>query len=216
MPVEWLLADEQVDGFVAMISRDKATEYAPSDFPDHPHTVYLAAVDEDGMAVSLINSIFDDFGSGISTPEYGVLFHSRGKAFRLEADHPNAIEGGKRPLHTIIPGMLSQDDRLVGPFGVMGGQYQAVGHAMLLSNMFNLGMNPQQALDAPRSFAHAGVLQLEDSHGAEMAGILSGLGHEVDFPSSPIGGGQAIIRDAANGVLVAGSDPRKDGHASGY
>ena len=216
VPVEWLLADEQVDGFVAMISRDKATEYAPSDFPDHPHTVYLAAVDEDGMAVSLINSIFDDFGSGISTPEYGVLFHSRGKAFRLEADHPNAIEGGKRPLHTIIPGMLSQDDRLVGPFGVMGGQYQAVGHAMLLSNMFNLGMNPQQALDAPRSFAHAGVLQLEDSHGAEMAGILSGLGHEVDFPSSPIGGGQAIIRDAANGVLVAGSDPRKDGHASGY
>ena len=216
VPVDWLLDDAQIKTFAAMIDMTKAQPFAASDFPTHPHTIYLAAVDKDGMAVSLINSIFDDFGSGISTPEYGVLFQSRGKAFRLDNNHPNRIVGGKRPLHTIIPGMITKGKDLVGPFGVMGGQYQAAGHAMLMSNLFAHGMNPQQALDAARSFAHSGVLQLESRHSSDIAEALKTRGHVLDYPSIPIGGGQAILRDLETGVYTAGSDPRKDGLAIGY
>ncbi|MCE2517395.1 MAG: gamma-glutamyltransferase family protein [Alphaproteobacteria bacterium] len=216
VPVDWLLSDESLATFVSMIDMKKAQPFDGEDFPTHPHTIYLAAVDKDGMAVSLINSIFDDFGSGISTPGYGVLFQSRGRAFRVDDHHPNRIAGGKRPLHTIIPGMITKGDQLVGPFGVMGGQYQAAGHAMLMSNLFAHGMNPQQALDAARSFGHAGVLQLEGSYSPEQAAELERRGHVLDYPSAPIGGGQAILRDLDTGVLVAGSDPRKDGMSGGF
>ena len=216
VPVDWLLDDKQIKSFAAKIDMEKAQVFADSDFPTHPHTIYLAAVDQDGTAVSLINSIFDDFGSGISTPEYGVLFQSRGKAFRLDNNHPNKIAGGKRPLHTIIPGMITKGQDLVGPFGVMGGQYQAAGHAMLISNLFAHGMNPQQALDAARSFAHGGILQLEGRHGDAIADALKARGHVLEYPSIPIGGGQAILRDLATGYYTAGSDPRKDGLAIGY
>jgi len=216
VPVDWLLDDAQISSFVKQIDLQQAKPVTPSDFPDHPHTIYLAAVDENGMAVSFINSIFDDFGSGISTPEFGILFQSRGRAFRLDDSHPNVIKGGKRPLHTIIPGMITQGDTLIGPFGVMGGQYQACGHAMLLSNLFALGLNPQEALDAPRSFAIDGVLQLEDGHGPEIARALEERGHVLDYPASPIGGGQAILKDPNTGLYIAGSDPRKDGMALGY
>lgn len=216
VPVDWLLSDEMISTFVNMIDMKKAQPFDGSDFPEHKHTIYLAAVDKDGMAVSLINSIFDDFGSGISTPEYGVLFQSRGRAFRVDDAHPNRFEGGKRPLHTIIPGMITKGKDLVGPFGVMGGQYQAAGHAMLMSNLFAHGMNPQQALDAARSFCHGGVLQLEGSYSPEQAAELEARGHSLDYPSAPIGGGQAIIRDLERGVWTAGSDPRKDGMAGGY
>ena len=216
VPVDWLLDEKQIKSFAAKIDMEKAQYFADSDFPTHPHTIYLAAVDQDGTAVSLINSIFDDFGSGISTPEYGVLFQSRGKAFRLDNNHPNKIAGGKRPLHTIIPGMITKGQDLVGPFGVMGGQYQAAGHAMLMSNLFAHGMNPQQALDAARSFAHGGILQLEGRHGDAIADALKARGHVLEYPSIPIGGGQAILRDLATGYYTAGSDPRKDGLAIGY
>lgn len=216
VPVDWLLDDKTIAEFVAMIDMEKAQPFDGSDFPTHPHTIYLAAVDKDGTAVSLINSIFDDFGSGISTPEYGVLMQSRGRAFMVDDTHPNRIEGGKRPLHTIIPGMITKGDKLVGPFGVMGGQYQAAGHAMLMTNLFAHDMNPQQALDAARSFCHNGILQLEGSYSAEVAAALTARGHVLDYPSAPIGGGQAILRNLETGVLTAGSDPRKDGHASGF
>ncbi|MGC6484217.1 MAG: gamma-glutamyltransferase family protein [Candidatus Puniceispirillales bacterium] len=216
VPVASMLADETFDHLAAMIDMKKAATFAPSDFPDHKHTIYLAVVDQNGMAVSMINSIFDDFGSGISTPEFGVLFHSRGKAFRLDDNHPNVIAGGKRPLHTIIPGMISRGDELIGPFGVMGGQYQAAGHGMVISRMLSLGLNPQEALDLPRSFAHQGVLQLEEGYSRDIADALAARGHVLDYPSIPIGGGQAILRNPETGVLTAGSDPRKDGSAIGY
>lgn len=216
VPVDWLLADDQIQKFVSIIDMNKAQDFGAPDFPNHPHTVYLCAVDKDGMAISFINSIFDDFGSGISTPNFGVLMQSRGRAFSLQSGHANVIDGGKRPFHTIIPGMLTQNQRIIGPFGVMGGQYQATGHGMLMSNLFDLGMNPQQALDAARSFAHAGVLQLEDRHGDDVAKALQAKGHKLDYPSKPLGGGQAILRDLDTGVYTAGSDPRKDGSAIGY
>lgn len=216
IPVDWLLDDAQIASFVKQIDLDRAQPVKASDFPDHPHTIYLAAVDENGMAVSFINSIFDDFGSGISTPEFGVLFQSRGRAFRLDDSHPNVIKGGKRPLHTIIPGMISKGDDLIGPFGVMGGQYQACGHAMLLSNLFALGLNPQEALDAPRSFSIDGILQLEDGFGPDVARALEDRGHKLDYPASPIGGGQAILKDPETKCYTTGSDPRKDGMAAGF
>ena len=216
VPVDDLLTEDFIGSLAAKIDMEKAAEPLASDFPLHPHTIYLAVVDRNGMAVSMINSIFDDFGSGISTPEFGVLFHSRGKAFRLDNNHPNRIEGGKRPMHTIIPGMISRGDTLIGPFGVMGGQYQAAGHGMIISRMLGLGMNPQQALDQPRSFAHGGVLQLEDGYDQDFADALTARGHVLDYPFGPIGGGQAILRHPETGVLTAGSEPRKDGLAIGY
>jgi gamma-glutamyltranspeptidase/glutathione hydrolase len=216
VPVDWMLSDASMQDFAGLVDMEKAQLFTGSDFPTHQDTVYLAAVDENGMAVSLINSIFDSFGAGISTPEYGVLLQSRGRAFRVDETHPNRITGGKRPLHTIIPGMLSKGDQLVGPFGVMGGQYQAVGHAMLISNLLAHGMNPQEALDASRSFAYDGVLQLEGSYSEVVAAALRKRGHELDYPAEQIGGGQAILRDLETGFYIAGSDPRKDGMASGY
>ena len=107
--------------------------------------------------------------------------------------------------------MITKDKDLVGPFGVMGGQYQAAGHAMLMSNLFAHGMNPQQALDAARSFAHAGVLQLEGRHGDEVAAALKARGHDLEYPSIPIGGGQAILLDLETGYYTAGSDLAKMG-----
>ena len=216
VPTDWLLADKQIDTLASMVNPDRAQHYAEGDFPSHNDTVYLAAVDEEGLAVSFINSLFDSFGSGISTPHYGVLFQSRGRGFSLNPNHPNAFAGGKRPLHTLIPGMLTQGDKLIGPFGVMGADYQAAGHAMLISNFISLGMDPQEALTAPRFFAHKGVLQLEANINPEIVKALKERGHSTDSSPEPIGGGQAIFYDSAKGIWVAGSDPRKDGLAIGY
>ena len=217
VPTDWLLADKQIDSLTSMVNPKRAQHYAEGDFPSHNDTVYLAAVDEEGLAVSFINSLFDSFGSGISTPQYGVLFQSRGRGFSLNPNHPNAFAGGKRPLHTLIPGMLTEGDNLIGPFGVMGADYQAAGHAMLISNFITHGMDPQEALTAPRFFAHKGILQLEASISSEISNALKKCGHVLDYPSpEPIGGGQAIFYDRAQGIWVAGSDPRKDGLAIGY
>ena len=215
--IDWLLSSALVDDLTAIIDMQKTKAITnPIPSPPHSHTVYLTVGDKDGMMVSLINSIFDDFGSGISTPEYGILLQSRGRAFSTDSDMPNCLAGGKRPLHTIIPALISRDKKVVGTFGVMGGQYQAVGHAMLISNILALGMNPQAALDAPRSFFYDGILQLESPYGQDIIADLTARGHQIDYPSIPIGGGQAILRDTVTGYYHAGSDCRKDGMAIGY
>ncbi len=207
---------ETAKALAALIDPTKAMPAAaPITEAVHKDTVYLTVVDRDRMAVSLIYSIFHGFGSGIASERYGILFQNRGAGFTLEEGHPNEIGGGKRPMHTIIPAMLSDGRRSVMPFGVMGGQYQSTGHARVLTNMLDFGMDPQAALDAPRAFSDAGVLKIERGYDPEVKQALSDLGHTVEVPETPLGGAQAIyIHDT--GVLEGASDPRKDGCAIGY
>jgi len=182
----------------------------------HKDTVYLTVVDKDLMAVSMIYSIYKSFGSGIASSKFGILFQNRGAGFCLQPGHPNEAGGGKRPMHTIIPGMLRQGGKLVMPFGVMGGSYQSTGHARFLSNTVDFSMQPQQAIDAPRSFARHGKLRLERGYQPGVMQELQDLGHDVIVPEPPIGGAQAILIDHGRGVLQGASDPRKDGSAIGY
>lgn len=181
----------------------------------HKETIYLTVVDKDRMIVSLIYSIFHDFGSGIATPNFGLLFHNRGAGFSLEPGHPNEIGGGKRPMHTIIPAMLREKGRVTMPFGVMGGPYQAAGHGRFITNIVDYGLHPQAALDAPRCFAMGGELLVERGYSDAVRADLAALGHKVVVPDTPIGGAQAI-RIHSDGILEGASDPRKDGSALGY
>ncbi len=182
----------------------------------HKDTVCLSVVDRDRNSVSFINSIFNGFGSGLYVPGCGVLLHNRGLSFRFTPGHPNSIAPGKRPLHTIIPGMVTKNGRAVMPFGVMGGHYQATGHVAFLSNVFDRGLDIQAASDAPRSFATNGVLQLEPTVSAQAIVELERRGHAVEVQPMPIGGCQAVMIDEARGALLGASDHRKDGLALGY
>ena len=188
---------------------------APLSEAVHKETVYITVVDRDRMAVSLIYSIFHSFGSGIASEKFGILAHNRGAGFTLEAGHPNEFGPGKRPMHTIIPGMLRQDGRVTMPFGVMGGAYQATGHARFVSNVTDFGMDPQAAIDAPRSFAEGPVLKVERGYAEAVRAELAEMGHDVQVPDTAIGGAQAIRIDES-GYLEGASDPRKDGCALGY
>lgn len=181
----------------------------------HKDTVYITVVDRDRMSVSLIYSVFHGFGSGICTEKFGIMLQNRGSGFCLTPGHANEMGPGKRPLHTIIPGMLKQDGKVLMPFGVMGGAYQAAGHARFLSNLVDFGMDPQEAIDCPRLFPLGDVLTMERGYSDAVKQELTDMGHRVETPARPIGGGQAI-RIHENGFLEGGSDSRKDGCAIGY
>ncbi|MFD2237648.1 gamma-glutamyltransferase family protein [Aureimonas populi] len=213
---ETLLSEEVVGTLRARIDPRRAGRPALWDEPEHKDTIYLSVVDRDGNAISFINSIFHAFGSSRLDPASGVLFHSRGASFRLIEGHPNAIAPRKRPMHTIIPGMVFRDGRAVMPFGVMGGQYQAAGHAAFLSNVIDRGLDLQEAMDAPRSFAFDGELQIEPGIDQATRDRLETLGHRLALASSPLGGSQAIRIDHETGLLHGGSDSRKDGMALGF
>jgi len=211
-----MLADDHVAALRRRIDPGHARPPVLWDEPEHKDTVYLCAVDADGNAVSFINSIFHGFGSTRADPGTGILLHSRGSSFRLIEGHPNAIAPRKRPLHTIIPGLLRRNGRTVMPFGVMGGHYQAAGHAAFLSGVLDRGLDVQAAIDAPRSFAFNSVLEVEPAVDEATRAELARRGHAVAVAKLPIGGGQAIARDPGTGVLWCGSDPRKDGCALGF
>ncbi len=212
-----MLAPETAVRLAALIDPDRALS-APARAAEavHRDTVYVTVVDRDRMAVSLIYSIYHGFGSGLASARFGINFQNRGAGFTLAPGHPNEAGGGKRPLHTIIPAMLRRDDRLVMPFGVMGGAYQPTGHVRLISNMLDFGMDPQAAIDATRSFADFDVLRLETGYRLGVADALAARGHRVERCETPLGGAQAIVIDAEAGVLIGASDPRKDGCALGY
>jgi len=182
----------------------------------HKETICLSVVDKDQMSVSLIYSVFHSFGSGLASTKFGINFQNRGAGFTLEEGHPNEAMGGKRPMHTIIPGILREAGKVVMPFGVMGGAYQPNGHHRFVSNMADFDMHPQAAIDAPRSFFDKGVLNVERGYSDAVRQGLADLGHTVEIPKVAIGGAQAVWIDHKNGVLVGASDPRKDGAALGY
>ena len=183
----------------------------------HPETIYLTVVDKDLNTVSFINSICHAFGSSITSKNSGVLLQNRGVNFRLEENHPNVIDGNKRPLHTIIPGILTNNqNKPILSFGVMGGQYQPIGQAHLLQNIFDFNMSIQEAIDFPRAFALNGKLKLEKSISLQTSDKLKKIGYDIEYEQDSIGGGQAIYIDRKKGLLIAGSDSRKDGSAIGY
>ena len=183
----------------------------------NPETVYLSVVDRDLNAVSFINSICHGFGSCITSNKTGILFQNRGVNFRLEENHPNVIEGGKRPLHTIIPGLVTdKEDKTILSYGVMGGQYQPIGQSHVLQNIIDYDLSIQEAIDLPRAFALDNKLKVEMSIENNIIERLRSIGHNIEITKKAIGGGQCIKIDRDNGVLIGGSDPRKDGMAIGY
>ncbi|MDQ2090430.1 gamma-glutamyltransferase family protein [Marimonas arenosa] len=214
--LEHMLSLETAKRLAALIDPKRAMAAAkPVSEAVHKDTIYITVVDKDRMAVSLIYSIYHGFGSGIASEKFGILFQNRGAGFSLEDGHPNEMGGGKRPMHTIIPGMLKRAGKVLMPFGVMGGAYQPNGHARLVTNMIDYGLDVQDALDAPRSFSDAGKMNVERGYSDTVRAELAEMGHDVVVPDGPLGGGQAIvIRE--DGILEGGSDPRKDGIALGY
>ncbi len=221
VPVELLLSDAIADELAAAIDPERALDPLPviPGGAEHSDTVYISVVDKDRNAVSFINSIFSPYGSGLMTKRSGVLFHNRGQSFVLKPGHPNAIAPRKRPMHTIIPGMLAQDGRVVMPFGVMGGHYQAMGHAHLLAKLFDHGLDLQEAIDLPRLFPQPGgtrTVEAEARLRESVGPALTARGFDVQPPKTPMGGAQAIWIDWESGTLTGGSDPRKDGCALGY
>ena len=188
-------------------------------------TVYLCAADGDGNACSFINSNYHGFGSGIVPRDCGFSLQNRGAGFVLDPDHPNALAGGKRPYHTIIPAMVTRPDgSLMGPFGVMGAWNQPQGHAQAVVNLVDRGMDPQTAIDEPRFSIYDdppnGDIWVEDAVPAGTISGLAELGHPVRpargaLRTTVVGRGQIIVRDPESGVLWGGSDPRGDGSAIG-
>jgi len=184
--------------------------------PGDGDTVLLTVADEAGNVVSFINSIFGTFGSGVVVPGTGITLQNRGSSFSLDPEHPNRIEPGKRPFHTLIPGLCRFADDDWAAFGVMGGYMQPQGHLQVLSNLLDYGMPLQAALDAPRwRYREDGSLAVEDRFPDGLLPKLARRGHEVVVrPPGDFGGGQITRLDGD--VLSGATEPRKDGTASGF
>jgi gamma-glutamyltranspeptidase/glutathione hydrolase len=216
LPVEEMLSREFAARQYARIDSQRAAPYPVQPAArTHRDTVYLSVVDRDRNAVSFINSLYYPFGSGVVAGETGIMLQNRGAGFVLEPGHFNCIAPRKRPLHTIIPAMAYRGDDILS-FGVMGGEYQPMGHVYVLTNWLDFGLDLQEAIDAPRFQPGGGVVALERPVPQEVLKALQQRGHVVGRTELALGGAQAIYVDTKNGVLSAGSDPRKDGCALGY
>ncbi len=198
-----------------MIDRGKRVKLPSAPTPGSD-TVYLTVVDRDRVAVSFINSLYSEFGSGIATENTGILLHNRGACFVADPGHPNAIGPSKRPMHTIIPALGMRDGRCELAFGVMGGSFQPMGHAHVVTNLVDYRMDLQAAIDAPRMFYEGEATVVERGVSAAAVDGLAARGHHVTVRERPWGGGQAVAIDWQRGVLIGASDARKDGHAVGY
>ena len=215
--LEHMLSQDMADALAGLIDPKRAMASAAKTSENvHKDTVYLTVVDKDQMSVSLIYSIYNSFGSGLASSKFGINFQNRGSGFTLEKGHPNEAMGGRRPMHTIIPGMLRRGGKIIMPFGVMGGAYQPCGHARFMSNMLDFGMDMQTAIDAPRCFDDGVVMNVERGYSDAVRSELAYMGHNVAIPEVAIGGGQSILINHKTGVLEGASDVRKDGCALGY
>jgi len=229
-PVETLISKEYAARRRALISPEHAADEYEAGDPrlEAGDTIYLTVADSDGNMVSLIQSNYGDLGSGMTPGDLGFMLQNRGSLFSLEEGHPNVFAPGKRPFHTIIPAFVMKDGRPYMSFGLMGGSMQPQGHAQILVNMIDFGMNLQAAGDAAR-IRHAGssqptdevmtdggIVYLESGIGDAVRDELRKRGHRIATRPGVYGGYQAILWDAAEGVYYGASDPRKDGQAAGY
>lgn len=209
--VEDLLSDAYADERRKLIGKQAIAPLPCT--PPKGGTVYLATADKEGNMVSMIQSNYSGFGSGLVVPDTGISLHNRGNNFSLDPNHSNFLVPGKRPYHTIIPGFLTKDNKAVGPFGVMGGFMQPQGHVQVMMNTIDFSLNPQAALDAPRwLWVKDKTIKLEQKFPEHLAQGLASIGHNIEFSLdfSVFGRGQIIWR-AENGVLAGGSESRADG-----
>ena len=192
----------------------------PPSLPEPPQargdTIYMTVADKDGNVVSLIQSIYEGFGAGIVAGDTGITLHNRGSLFSLQPGHPNLLAPGKRPFHTLVPAMVMKDGRPWLSFGVMGGDMQPQGHVQVLLNLIDFGMNVQEAGEAPRFRHSAAGLALESAHQRRRAHRPRRPRSHVITSLGVFGGFQGILFDQKTGVMMGGSDPRKDGQAVGY
>lgn len=232
-PIEALLSEAYADQRRSLISMDQAMESVTHGDPailEDGDTTYLTVADGNGMMVSLIQSNFRGMGSGLVPDGLGFMFQDRGELFSLDPNHPNVYAPGKRPFHTIIPAMITQDGDGVMSFGLMGGGMQPQGHVQIVSNIIDFGLNVQEAGDAARwrhegstsetgaagETAGVGVVHLEGGVPAQVRAELEARGHVLGASDGGFGGYQAIWRDRETGVLYGASEMRKDGNAQGY
>ncbi len=222
VPVDELLSKDYAHGRAAIINPSKALKGVQPGNIKTGDTVYLTTADAQGNVVSLINSLYLAFGSGMVAGDTGIALHNRGFGFVLEPGHPNVVAPGKRPFHTIIPAMLFQGEQPRVSFGIMGGDQQAQAHVQVVSNLVDYGLNIQEALDYPRfHYLDTDRVSLEPEYDAAALNGLRHLGHDLVDPGQVIlrggfGGGQGIMIDPATGAYWGGSDRRKDGCAIGF
>ena len=218
IPIQELLSKSYAKKRFNEIKEDSSSrEYKRGNFIQHGDTVYVSVIDGNGNACSLINSLYQGFGTGLVVPETGIALQNRGALFSTNREHPNFLEPNKRPYNTIIPCMITKNSNLVSSLGVMGGFQQPQGHLQVISNLIDFGMNPQEALDSERFSVSIenDTLFVENSFNPDVVAALKLKGHSVSinsgFERGLFGGGQIIVRDNDEGVLFGGSDPRKDG-----
>ena len=219
LPVARLLSKEWAAERAKLIDPDHANcDPTAGEMPQGSDTTYLSVVDREGNMVSLIQSNYSLFGSGIAAPGTGFVLHNRGGLFSLDPSSPNALAGRKRPMHTIIPAFAQKGDVRMA-FGIMGGWNQSQAHAQFMANIADFKMNIQAALEAPRftklTFGGCDVM-MENRFAQNVRNELTAKGHKIDLKgtfTSDVGGGQVVLRDFTAGVNYGASDPRKDGQA---
>jgi len=228
LPVDELISKDYADGRRELINPKRASRNLDAGELEHGNTIYLTVADEKGNMVSLIQSNYRGLGSGMCPPGLGFILQDRGEIFSLEEGHFNVYEPGKRPFHTIIPAFVTKDGIPLMSFGVMGGSMQPQGHAQIVINMIDFGMNLQEAGDAPRirhdgssqptgsKMSDGGVVNLESGIPIESIRELAKRGHTIQYSMGGYGGYQAILWDKKNGVYFGASESRKDGQAAGY
>jgi len=227
-PVEKLISEDYATERRKLINQEKAGNSYPAGKLKDGDTIYLTVADKNGNMVSLIQSNYRGMGSGMTPPGLGFILQDRGELFSLEEGHPNVFEPHKRPFHTIIPAFITKDGKPYISFGLMGGATQPQGHAQIVINMIDFGMNLQEAGDAPRilhtgssqptggTMTNGGTLQLETGFDYETIRELIKMGHKISWNVGSYGGYQAIMWDAINKVYYGASESRKDGQAAGY